>query len=210
MHTHDDRLKAYRWGLAVALVLTLVVGTAMIGARQAAAGISPQGQDVDELRSLLAGSPDTQLRQSLEAKLAIAERVQADNTSALAHPVPKPSGPNTNRPAFVADSPRPTGIIEEQQAPYPAALVRISNQWQRLVNGEWVHVYAGSLTSDPTQGVVLVMTESPDQMTGGHYPTPTKEGSVRITGEQGLQITLTSSEGATFVFDVSSRSFEVR
>ena len=100
----------------------------------------------------------------------------------------------------------PTGILEEGGADfyYPTYDVIIYNKWQDVVNenGEWALVCAGSMYTDPTQGLVLIPSQ-PVQI----YLTPTKAGSVRIVAVQNLRLTLISENGTTFYFDVPGRRF---
>ncbi len=100
----------------------------------------------------------------------------------------------------------PTGILEEGGADfyYPTYDVIIYNKWQDVVNenGEWGLVYAGSMYTDPTQGLVLIPSQ-PVQI----YLTPIKAGSVRIVAVQNLRLTLISENGTTFYFDVPGRRF---
>ena len=41
----------------------------------------------------------------------------------------------------------------------------------------------------------------------GNFPTPTKHGGVRVVSEQGNRLTLVSTDGTTYYFDIPSRRF---
>ena len=101
----------------------------------------------------------------------------------------------------------PTGILEEGGADfyYPTYDVIIYNKWQDVVNenGEWASIYAGSMYTDPTQGLVLVITDGPIVT----YTTPIKAGAVRIVDVQNLHLILLSEDGTTFYFDVLGERF---
>lgn len=96
-------------------------------------------------------------------------------------------------------------IIETGLAPYPGSSYRFENRWVMETPARTIIVYAGALTPDPAQGVVVV--DSSPRGVGGRYPTPTKSGSVHITGADGQRLTLAAADGTTFVFDVAARVF---
>lgn len=100
----------------------------------------------------------------------------------------------------------PSGIIETAQIPLSGAQYAINNHWQGLVNGEHVAVFAGSLSDDPHQGVVVLMTISVDlQHTSSQvYLTPLKVGSLSVVATVGTRLTLRSPTGAAFAFDATS------
>jgi hypothetical protein len=97
----------------------------------------------------------------------------------------------------------PTGLFDGGGDAFYSGDVTIQNYWQNIVNGETVQVFAGALYQDPEQGLVIVVGLSPS----GRYYTPTRAGSVRITAENNLRLTLISANGATFYFDLPSHQF---
>lgn len=106
-------------------------------------------------------------------------------------------------PPTIEPLPFPTGIFEGGGDAFYSGDVTILNYWQNMVNGEPVQVFAGSLYNDSGQGLVIVLSSSP----AGRFYTPTKAGAVQITGESGLRLTLISTGGITFYFDIPSRQF---
>jgi len=71
-----------------------------------------------------------------------------------------------------------------------------------------MHVYAGSLSDDPQLGFIHVVQEGEDETkTGRRYPTPQRTGAVKITAVESLLFKLQSADGATFTFDLTSRTF---
>lgn len=128
------------------------------------------------------------------------------------------------------------GIRDIQISPFHSQDAIVENQWQDLVNGEHVKVYAGLITGEPEQGFVAVSTwkagdkgstqgkflptpidPTPSLIplwTGStpepiiKYRTPIKAGAVKITSVDGLLFTLTAEDGTTFIFDLASRTFK--
>src|SRR6266542_1047890 len=72
------------------------------------------------------------------------------------------------------------GLIESRQPPAGYEhTYRVSNKW----SGSLVTVYAGSLYDDATQGLLVVMENDTPEKDGsfiGEFPTPVKEGALRI------------------------------
>jgi hypothetical protein len=104
--------------------------------------------------------------------------------------------------------PRPTGIIEGDEGGVDPFLLRLGYSiqnawWQDLGNNTWVGVYAGTHTDDPTQGLVVVVSLPHDVV----YTTTVKAGSLRIVAEANFRLTLLSTDGTTFYFDVPGRQF---
>jgi len=101
----------------------------------------------------------------------------------------------------------PTGILDGgwDVFRYPSDDVIIQNMWRGALNatGDWANVYAGSMYTDPTQGLVLVMADGPVQT----YLTPVRTGALRIVAEQNLRLTLVSTDGTTFYFDILGQRF---
>lgn len=113
-------------------------------------------------------------------------------------------------PPYTTPAPWPSGIIQSGQAPFPAAEYTFLNQWQAVRGGVHVQVYAGSSPGDPSQGLVVLRITSLDLHTSraaGPYLTSVKAGPVRITAAKGARLTLTSTSGAIFIFDVGSRTY---
>jgi hypothetical protein len=105
-------------------------------------------------------------------------------------------------------APWPEGIFETGQAPLSRGF-KIENQWQSDLDGSHLRVYAGSLQSDPAQGVIVVLVTSLDFKSedSGVFLTPTKAGAVRITRTTGQRLQLVSRDGTLFAFEVRARGF---
>jgi len=105
-------------------------------------------------------------------------------------------------------------IVETRQAKVSPTEFLGQNRWVEQVGNAGIAVYAGASRSDPTQGVVVVSVEGKDPLTrppaglvGGTYPTPTRAGAVHVVDATGERLTLAAANGATFIFDVPSRSY---
>jgi hypothetical protein len=104
----------------------------------------------------------------------------------------------------------PTGIIREGDVPFSSQDYTIVNRWQQMADGDLIIVYAGSLTDDPTQGVVIVgvLPDYPNKAYTQDFLTPQKAGEVSITTAHDFQLALMSAGGTAFLFDVQSRAFK--
>jgi hypothetical protein len=126
----------------------------------------------------------------------------------------RPAKDVTKLPEARPDEPRllplqrtPAGagtIVESGLAPFGSGFV-VENRWYEQRGAEQLIVYAGGSRADPSQGVLAVALTT--SRGGGFYPTPTKAGSVHVVAAVGERLTLISKNGATFVFDIPTRSF---
>jgi hypothetical protein len=102
------------------------------------------------------------------------------------------------------------GIVASGFAPFPESAYRIVNQWQDVIGGRHVNVYAGRLGSDARRGVVLVQhtairAASPGPATASIAPG--ESGTLRITRARGTVLELRSSRGGSYAFDVGRGRF---
>jgi len=85
------------------------------------------------------------------------------------------------------------------------------NQWSEDINGKRITVLAGSEHANSQQGLLIIVVTSPGNPTtllsNESYVTPIQFGAVRIVEANGEQLTLATSEGGRFVFDIASRRF---
>jgi hypothetical protein len=100
----------------------------------------------------------------------------------------------------------PTGTIENGREIATGQLLGINavNGWYGLWDGNEVNLYAGALSDDPDQGVIVFSINI------GHfenYPTPTRHGAVRVVSEQDNRLMLVSTDGTTYYFDIPSLSY---
>ncbi len=186
--------------IAVALIFALSLAVSVAGAG------GPQSEFAG-LQEMLRGNLDPQLRSSLEQKIAVLQREDQNRAAARSRAPTKPQNPRASQPAPVPDPPRRTGIIEGVMAPFSSQDVQIANLWQEKVNGQWVQVYAGALTSSSKQGLVIVVTETPTGVIAKRYLTPIQAGTMKIVQANGSSLTLKAANGVIFTFDVGSGAF---
>lgn len=83
----------------------------------------------------------------------------------------------------------------------------VQNAWGGYVDGNPVGVFAGAWASALDQGILQVVWTFPLRGFNKQYATPGRHGSVRITGEHNNRLTLISTDGSTFYFDVPGLQF---
>jgi hypothetical protein len=137
---------------------------------------------------------------------------QKDPQEYQPRPAYAPAAPSTShvsmpRPTLPAPiSPPARGIIQSGQAPFPASSYTFVNQWQAQVGQQWVQVYAGMLTADPSQGVVVVRRSTLD-WSASEPPqvlrAPLRSGALQITGAGGTRLSLQSSQGIRYTLDAA-------
>lgn len=64
------------------------------------------------------------------------------------------------QPALGYEENRRTGILNNPSVPYPTSDFVISNAWQKIMDGGYIIVFAGALTKDKNQGVLLITDEA--------------------------------------------------
>jgi hypothetical protein len=82
-----------------------------------------------------------------------------------------------------------------------------TNQWQNIVGGVHVNVYAGYDRQNPSVGLIVVQATSingkrasaPIVFRVGGYP-----GALRVVAAKGAVLTLESASGRAFTFDVAN------
>ena len=107
-------------------------------------------------------------------------------------------------PVITAD--RPTGIFDAGAELWHEGY-RIQNAWAGSINGIWAYILAGAHAADKQWGVVQVAREYPNAGYARFYDTPIRAGSVRIISEVNYRLTLESSDGTTFYFDIPSETY---
>lgn len=133
------------------------------------------------------------------------------------HPRPlgiaAPAGPRVDKPrtypSLPTVGPAPRGIIQSSQGRWPGSEYVIQNRWQDQIAGQWVQIYAGNVTNDTMEGVVLVVVSSSDWTTS-KFVGPFRAGrlgSLRIVDAVGTILTLQSSTGGQLKFDAVAEHF---
>jgi hypothetical protein len=127
----------------------------------------------------------------------------ASTVPVTAATVPVTGGPDLTQTQLSA--PR-TGILEAGEELFHEGY-RMQNAWAGSINGVFAYVVAGAHQSDPDGGVVEVTRQYQNAAYVRFFDTPTRSGSVRIMAESNHRLTLQSTDGTTFYFDVPSESF---
>jgi hypothetical protein len=159
------------------------------------------------------GNPNLSLegRLSLEIKLKIARfeaTRQAYRLTDRQTPLNLPRGttsPLSSSPvATLAD-----GIDNDPLVPRPLPRYEkssmILNAWRKHTSDHYYLVYAGYITDNPSQGMVLVF--QPDILSFNQYLTPSKSGAVQVVEEHGLYLVLKAENGDIYYFDAFGERF---
>jgi hypothetical protein len=81
------------------------------------------------------------------------------------------------------------------------------NGWFGLFNERPVNILAGSLVGDKDQGVIFIFMQLPERGYLDLIKTPTRHGAVHVVSEQDDRLTLVSTDGTTYYFDLPARRF---
>ena len=112
-----------------------------------------------------------------------------------------------NGPAAAAEPAWRSGIVESGRAPFSESQFVIENQWQDVVGGRHVNVYAGAEAGDPAQGVLVLQTSAPDGSASTPplvIRTPQKHGALTLMRGGGM-LTARAADGTAFSFDVARK-----
>ena len=103
----------------------------------------------------------------------------------------------------------PTGIYSDThvQASGLKIWMDAQNSWFGFVDGNTITVFAGALLDEPEQGAVHLFMNFPTRGFDEQILTPTKHGGVRVVSEHNNRLTLVSTDGTTYYFDVPARRF---
>jgi hypothetical protein len=204
---HEDKFIRSGWGrslifAALGTLLVILLGTQTLWpiAQGKAGQNATQQPDV---------SPDLQLAESLSEKAAMAERFESSLSSGKLSPAPRiaiqtaPDLPGVENPPFR------TGIINGEPGPFYAEVLFVQNLWQIIEEDGFIQVFAGALGNDLSQGVVVVLTTGMDRIQGSEdwVLTPEKTGAVRIVETEAGFLTLHSSQGKRYIFDLNKMTF---
>ena len=103
----------------------------------------------------------------------------------------------------------PTGIYSDEsvQASGMKMGMDAQNEWFGFIGGNSTNVFAGALFGEPDQGAVHLFMNFPTRGFDEQILTPTQHGGVRVVSEQEDRLTLVSTDGTTYYFDVPARRF---
>lgn len=180
----------------VVLAIVLIGGGGTAMALRAAS--SESNPTVDDHAAILASMA--------AARDAALQKIQADPGPALL----SKSGPV---PPAATPEPWPQGLLSYAVAPVSPADYVFNNQWQWDINGHHVQVYAGAVGHDSPEagrGLLWVRETAFDLAVlpaGGFFLAPSGTGTLSIESYDGMELTVTSQNGQTFLFDAKSLTF---
>lgn len=149
-----------------------------------------------------------------EARTLVAAKLEGESiagtqraeglTSAPTRPAIPPA-----TPTFVSSSFEfPDGIyLNPLDIPLPVlqADVTVLTSWKKTTEERPYRIFSGYLENDPSQGIIMVpQLQSP---LFHQYYTPERSGGVSVIAENGLVLTLQSTTGALYYFDVALEWF---
>ncbi len=96
------------------------------------------------------------------------------------------------------------GIFEGSQGMIRPSMADISNCWQGVRGEKILQVFAGSLSDQTGQAVVIIFQENPDQMnyTATIMPIPGVKGMLRIVSVKDEKMTLKAEDKSKVIFDL--------
>ena len=196
---------------AAALAMSCANPAAGLRAEPAATPAPADDAQIVQLKTALeSGKLSEPARRSLQEKLAMAERMQAEQAAGAqlprrekaAPPLPQAAAPNLPEPLQ-------EGIFDGSQGLVRPSSADILNVWQGARNGNVFQVFAGSLPGDPSQGILLVVQIAPDMKRKTTWLRPPGQpGALRITAAGGPLLTLAGQDGSTLTFNLDTLSFE--
>jgi len=83
----------------------------------------------------------------------------------------------------------------------------IENGWGGNVNGINMSIYAGTHQDNLAQGLLHVFLFIPENLLEQDFLTPLQAGSVHIVSAENYRLTLVSTDGTTFYFDLPGLQF---
>lgn len=98
------------------------------------------------------------------------------------------------------------------QMPFDVRSFIATTYWEDLRGSRYIGLVAGSVPTDPMQGVLKVVIAEPDSAapvpTSTDYPAPSRAGALRLTSVVGNTATVISTSGQTYLFDLARLTFQ--
>jgi hypothetical protein len=181
------RVRRSRRIVFVGIGLVLMVGLAV------SASGSPPSDPTDEQVAERQAAVDAHYEQMYQYGLANPAPQQPDDSADTVGP----PAPLLEKSEIVADS------------EYPVARYSFVNRFSTPYGDHNILVYAGSLSEEAAQGVLLVWDEDTQAQTveTTEFLAPKANGALTIVDAEGMLLTLTSSDGAKYQFDVAARKW---
>jgi hypothetical protein len=173
-----------------------------------ATSVYPEAALVDSFEEALQDQTlDPETRKSLEEKLSMAQQMLKLREQA-----------KVNQPGSTTDIEPPkqggdpvfqSGIFEGGEGLFRSSEAVIENHWQAVLDEKYIQVFAGVSGSDPSQGVVYIVTTAQDRI---HTDikmvlSQPNSGSLKIVGEENLVLTLENQDGTVYQFDIQEKTF---
>lgn len=171
--------------------------------------------------TILAGSEATKdaedaLDESLAVSSLATEAVKESLGISDKDTVPPTLAPEPIETEEAATAPTPANGIERVQSADSSWIRRyhISNEWIGTISGNRVSIIAGSkadvvaepsVWNNPEQGVLIY--DSWGQGTDGEYLTSARHGALKLTDSNGTCLSISASDGTTYVFDADTREW---
>jgi hypothetical protein len=150
----------------------------------------PSPMDYQSTASAVAGETALPL---LLAKQSVIETDLATTPSPTLPQTPVPTGTLEND-VYLKTSGKLLGIITQ-------------NGWIGYLGGNRTWLYAGALEGEPEQGTFYLFADNPRNGPTGLILAPGKHGAVRVVAEQDNRLTLVSSDGTIYYYDLPARRF---
>ncbi len=180
--------------IAILVILGLALVFAITTLRGAVPGILSPTQDVTlVITASFTPAPDeTQTVETIITLKAIGEATYLAATRTLETPIYLP-----------------TGIYNDQRVRISAGLLFIDaqNAWSGFIDGNRFTLYAGSLQSDPDQGVVGLAISMPGGKRIEKFISPSKHGALSVITQQDNRVVLIATDKTIFYFDLPTRQF---
>lgn len=167
----------------------------------------PDNPLIEEMKAeLLYSSLSKPARASVLEKLTMTERMASEKANgeeqAQKEKVPPPLPTSS---ALMMDSMDvKEGIFEGSQGMIRPSMADISNCWQGVRGRKIMQVFAGSLSDQTGQAVVIIFQENPNQMnyTATIMPIPGVKGKLRIVSVKDEKMTLKAEDKSKVFFDL--------
>lgn len=198
----------------VSLTVSVMVMAGAAAGKQAGQVATPVPADseVEQIRRALESDNLSEPgRRSLEEKLAMAERMAAEQAAGAQLPrrekvaPPVPASAIENQAAPIQE-----GIFEGSQGLVRPPTADIRNVWQGERNGILVQVFAGSLPGEPARGILLVIQANPENMgrQTEWIQAPGGAGALRIVEARESLLILAGQDGSLLAFNLDTLSFQ--
>jgi hypothetical protein len=163
-------------------------------------GDEERKQEIENYKTKIADTAlPSDTKELLEKRLAFAEK-RATLMARPANPNPKDIV-ETADPTFSKGFEEADGIVVVP-VPYSPMNYRIKNVWKGKIDQDKVLVYAGAITNDKDQGIVIIRYIKNNE--SYFFLSPSKSGILTITGYEGSILRLSSEQDDVFYFDVAN------